>query len=588
MLAGSVMAEAKEDKGDFPLRYYLSLICVGVLVSFGGATILLHWHSTYLVANPDPLAVHCAFNALALAWVVRPGWIGFADLERKPITSVRLVIALIVLALACINIYVALSGPRIESNVWLRVLWLAAAALDLWALGVGTRQERRESKARAKDDDVTTDMVIIAEKATRIQPLWTLVLGLLYPLLFTLYWAAALTILMSGVVYAIAMSEALNNFRFAGWQLALDTFTQAAQTLPRALAPVAIALFVLFGGLLFGRAFWQTLLSIRYSDYNRELTDSDRAKILAASNDVVHYVRQLKIDRSLRLGFIVWLLIIIATIAACVGVILLANLFFGESFYGAARVAGYSWYFYRDYISVAGLCAIFTTVAIMFAASMADAYARRRYGHASFIRTIDPLISVTSDLRKHLLPDQERFLPDEFFDRHLRGYGKTAFALAALLIAFNLVLLYLGRKNYELVTENFIEYTDFWTTEIHRIGYGDLSAAEITCEARDREHFNLDYDLVVRAGARKLGLDTRKLIAHPDIWEHIDASLRAAKVPIRYAIDHPLFEQPHVAFNTAECTAEIISRAGPSGAARILKLLRATTDSGPNPDHSVH
>ena len=148
---------------------------------------------------------------------------------------------------------------------------------------------------------------------------------------------------------------------------------------------------------------------------------------------------------------------------------------------------------------------------------------------------------------------------------------------------------YLDRMSYVLLTESHIEYTDYWTTKVHRIGYGDVDSVRITCRGEDKDDLVLYYEIAFADGREALvsyfNFPRRfreHLNAHLPNWQRVDAKLRSAGVPVVHPVFNSITITNRHEFNERQCRTGLVELVGAETAEQVLALLEESpqTPSG--------
>ncbi|MFP4003788.1 MAG: hypothetical protein ACLFV8_08440, partial [Alphaproteobacteria bacterium] len=157
-----------------------------------------------------------------------------------------------------------------------------------------------------------------------------------------------------------------------------------------------------------------------------------------------------------------------------------------------------------------------------------------------------------------------------YIHRDLRRSVPLLIIPAILVLATSLFVLYLDRMDYDLLTEGYIETTDYWTSKVHRFSYGDVDAVEVACAEDDDGDLELSYVLKIGESRtiRAVDLDTprefrERLPERLEAWTKVDAKLRAAGVPVR-----------HAGFDADACRAGLTGLTGGERRDRVMPLLR--------------
>jgi hypothetical protein len=136
-------------------------------------------------------------------------------------------------------------------------------------------------------------------------------------------------------------------------------------------------------------------------------------------------------------------------------------------------------------------------------------------------------------------------------------------------------LLHLDRRNYELVTESFIEVVDYWSGTKSRFNYSDVTRVAVSCWRDDRrareggrldpfDHLRPSYLIYLPNGRAIDLLRGRDLTADLDAFEIVDVKLSAKHVRV------------DAVFTAAEqaCLEETVQSQPSSSHARLRQLLR--------------
>lgn len=185
----------------------------------------------------------------------------------------------------------------------------------------------------------------------------------------------------------------------------------------------------------------------------------------------------------------------------------------------------------------------------------------------------DPLfhyrLAVATDVRRGYFTPKSVFEPEQYVHNDFRRFARGCFLFTGILLVLNALFLYLDRMDYDLLTEDYIETTDYWTSKVHRLSYGDVEAVEVTCFETEDYDFKLSYVLKtgegrnIRAADFESLRDFREVLpARLDAWTKVDAKLRAAGVPVR-----------HADFDLQECREELDRLISAKLRRRVLPLL---------------
>ena len=139
---------------------------------------------------------------------------------------------------------------------------------------------------------------------------------------------------------------------------------------------------------------------------------------------------------------------------------------------------------------------------------------------------------------------------------------------------------YLDRMSYVLLTESHIEYTDYWTTKVHKIGYDEVDKVKITCRGKGINDLILEYDIEFADGRTALAAYfsfprrfRERLKGHLPDWQRVDAKLRSSGVPIVHPIFNSITITDRQEFNERQCRSGLVELVGAETAEQVLALL---------------
>lgn len=318
-----------------------------------------------------------------------------------------------------------------------------------------------------------------------------------------------------------------------------------------ALIPVPVILLLLVGGQGVLKAIGQAVDLAARPDANRTLTPDEIGLIRGAWLKLKGFLEDL--PKRSDVSFVYWLSIILLFAGLIAGYAYsFESSGFGALQFQQERTTGLDWFIYQDEIGFAEILAIFTFIFVIWASFMIVGLFWPEFAIHSDIESKtqsapqrDPRIllrrAIARGVRLHAIADVETFDPKSFLMRSWRGMTNWVVGATLLLIAATAGFWYLDRMDYVLITENYIVYTDYWTSAQHRIGYESIIEIRTSCNRNEENNVNAAYSFIID-GERRIevaSFATPREFQHFGReyanWSKADAKARAAGATVNYS-----------------------------------------------------
>ncbi|MFP3944913.1 MAG: hypothetical protein ACLFWF_13530 [Alphaproteobacteria bacterium] len=524
----------------------------------------------------EPIIVHCVLTALLLFWggellkeasdALTPD--GFA------VSSLMMIFVATDLQLAGWTLYE--SGP---GTAWAALLAVPAVLCgwNAWALMRDPLKSDPPEDGPHKDEPGGAGArTLLAAERSRIllRDPWE---NVLYGVAGSFVGAVVMFVPFS---WTELLLEAIFDRRFEGWAAFFESVGESFGLFAPFLEVGAIVMLAALGALAADAWLRQRRAGPGHRDPKRDLKPPELEFIEQAARRVREYAAPFKVDWAQFIVLTVFPLGLLAAFTMIGFALSGGGEGLGTETFEAWRTKGLDWYLYIDpagpgdgLLFVSTLVAVFCIPFILgnlwprFAVMGTLGFRRNR------VYKDDPYfhyrLAVATDVRRGYFTPGSAFDVEQYVYNDFRRFARGWFVFTGILVALNLLFLWLDRMDYDLLTEDYIETTDYWTSKVHRFGYGDVDAVEIACFEDEDYDFELSYVLEFAEGRSVRAIDLSSLRDFREVlprrleaWEKVDAKLRAAGVPVR-----------HGAFDLRDCRYELDRLAGEKLRRRILPLL---------------
>ena len=174
-------------------------------------------------------------------------------------------------------------------------------------------------------------------------------------------------------------------------------------------------------------------------------------------------------------------------------------------------------------------------------------------------------------VRRRRLAPWRTFSAAKFLQSCSTGIERPVYLSTAAVVSATAFFFYHDYNDYDLFTENHIEYVDYWSLETHKLLYGDVQKVELGCYSS--RGLNLDFTVVLRDSEKIDIIDSnqRTLKAQLSDYEKIDQKLRTAGVAYAFPQKSGVFNRGQSAFDR-RCLEKIEDRYDERTASRIESL----------------
>lgn len=402
-----------------------------------------------------------------------------------------------------------------------RRLWIIAlaapGALGVWNVfwHIASLQEVNAAAARAAPSPEDDEEAVAAEVAAAesIPAPWATLrdywrTALLYALLYT----GAIALIILAFFYHRVAEAALFKDWFVGWSAMANGLRNAMVAGAPALIPVPLVLLLIIGGQGVFKAIGQALDLASHPDADRALTPEETGLIRDAWLELEGFLKDL--PKRSDISFVYWSLIFLLFAGLAAGYALsFKGGGFGALPFQQERTAGLDWYIYRDTLGFAEVLAIFDFIFFIWSSFMivgliwpdlamhSDIESKKQSAPHRDLRIVLRR-AVARGVRLHAIGDIETFDPKSFLMKSWRGMTNWVVGATLLLITATAGIWYLDRMDYTLISEDYIMYTDYWTSAEHRAGYESIIAIETSCDRDEDNNLNAGYSFIFDEGRR--------------------------------------------------------------------------------------
>lgn len=549
---GALMDEAMESPERPPVFPILSRICIALLLAaFSSLLAGYRFGSFGAPETREFLEAHLVVTAMLLAAPDARFSDRFSGAARIGLVIVLMFVAFASAALGVSNFILAGKAViKVEAaRLWIAAL-AAPGALGLWKVfwHIASQQEVNQKNetaviapSPARDDDYAEAEA--AAEQTLPAPRATLQAYMRAAVLYSVLYTGVIAVVIIAFSYHRYANAALFNDWFAGWQSIGKAFVTALIAGAPTLIALAIVLLLLIGGQGIFKAIGQAIDLAAHPDADRTLTPEEIALIRDVWLKLEHFL--LARRGNSRVVAIYWLVIILFFVVLGLGFLFaLGDDGIGAFLFRPGRTAGLEWFIYRDGLGAADILACFTLMLVYSTLVMAvglvwpafaihsDLKSKSRTAPKYDVRTALRQ-AVARGVRLHLTENVDEFDPRSFLIRGWRSMTKWVAGATALLAAVNAGFWYLDRMDYLLITEDYIVYTDYWTSTTHKVGYNSIDKIKTAC-GRDKDDylwirygFSLDNDRVIEVASFSNPREFRRLGADIANWSKADATARA-------------------------------------------------------------
>lgn len=92
-------------------------------------------------------------------------------------------------------------------------------------------------------------------------------------------------------------------------------------------------------------------------------------------------------------------------------------------------------------------------------------------------------------------------------------------------------------SSYALLTDNGVEYADYWTGQRHSVPYAAVRSVTVTCVSTGDNHIDAGYEIDAGGKSISLAVDPRELEDRVAFLTHVDSILRASGARFQHRID---------------------------------------------------
>lgn len=510
------MDETKEPQEKPPVFPRLNRIVIALLLAAFAA--LLSGYRFGSFGTPETrefLAAHLAITALLLA---APG-AQFLDRFAGG-TRVALVILLMLFAMASAMLGISnliLAGKALvkfdAARLWIVAL-TAPGVLGVWKYfwHIASQQEANQGNGNAAitPSPERNEAAIAAEAAaaqTIPAPRATLQAYLRAAIFYAVYLEGFLALIIIAFAYYYFVDAALFSDWFAGWGALIRAFRAGIVAGAPTLIPVPIILLLFVGGQGVFKAIGQAIDLAVHPDADRALNPAEIMLIRDTSRKLEDFLKAQ--PKNPRVVTVYFLSIVLFFVLLGLGILFsFSNYGMGAFLFRPERTGGLEWFIYRDEIGVAEILAVFTFIFVYWALVMAiglfwpafaihsDLESKSQTAPNYDVRVVLRQ-AIARSVRLHMVTDVDAFDPQSFLMRGWRSMTGWVAGITALLAAVNAGFWYLDRMDYALITEDYIVYTDYWTSKSHKVGYDSVARIETSCHRDSDDQLQIGYDFVL-------------------------------------------------------------------------------------------
>ncbi len=271
----------------------------------------------------------------------------------------------------------------------------------------------------------------------------------------------------------------------------------------------------------------------------------------------------------------------------------------GYQLFEPDRTAGLDWALYIDYYGPSRFLAVFWFIIAYWAVWIAIGLLWRDFGVYAALkskRRDRPLLDffgyyaeqIVTAIRSGKIRQMSELKPSRIVGQTALRQAAIGFPLALVATGIFGGIWYLDRMDYRLLTDNYIEYTDYWTSRVHRIRYSDVSAVNVTCRGKNKDKLVLYYEIEFADGKSALVANfgsprhfRERLPGHLQNWARADASIRAGGGQFVYPVFNSILITDRQEFNPEQCIAGLDALVGKPVRDKVMALLaKPQTPSG--------
>ena len=524
----------------------VSFIASGPLAIHMGVMSLVFWYSKKLLSAP--------YEMPSIATAVGSGFLNTA------LYGVMAVNAILV------GVYIF---DFDVNRLW--IVSLLAPALLAWRVQeqLDAHGAARDEHLTAENDDELSDAEVYSE-ITRKSPMQALRGGL-----GDLKWQliviiCTVLVIVIGFIYYYYLSAAFLDGDVWSFNRINRVISASVEGMLPTIIGLVVAVTLIFGSISLWNAFSKWRLKQQQDDIDRQLTDYEVGLIEHCTQVLEDYVANRQYPSIVK--YVYWLVVLgwFAVMAGSIFLMIIGD-GLGASLFKPDRVEGLGWFIYVDGIGVAEVLIVFILIVGYFALfshlfrNWTDLTEHNLLKAKTEHYDSDELLGklredLAMDVRKYIITSKASFDPAAYLKSRAKSYGKWMNITTGALLFITICFWVLDRRDYELITEDYVQYTDYWTGEQTQIPLSSIRGIRITCKANEKDNLDIGYGLVVDDDTKiNIVTNGREANERLDNLEYLDEILDRLGIE-KIAASNKKF--PNL-FDAEECADQLSNRDSP-------------------------
>lgn len=477
--------------------------------------------ATQLIANGAVLLL----NSLARAGRLRPLEAAVSILVNAPLVF-----------LGGVDIYIAYCG---FANSWPLVALVIPGALSIWASGWFGGSSGDDADAEGSEEPTGPDI-----EAPR--PFETIREFAIIGFVYAVSWGAILFELALSVAWGRLLEGALIDHRdvapAAMWDV-LKSFVSTGPLVRIGVYPAFILVLML--GMGIWAALWQSWRKQR--EPIAELSRADATFIDRTLQETVDWLMQHRprFAWAAMPGFLVFFF---ACIVAAPLLVALGQYEVVPVWVESHRVL-HGWHFIDTSLGPSIVIALFAGMAVavainLYLARVFPAYAIALAGYrlepknAKRAQTVERFRNAVARMvRRGEISPLRRPEPREIVELQSREFRGLILWSAAALLAVTVFFVWRDYGSYTLLTDDHVEYADYWTGQRHAVPYAAVRSVTVQCQSIGNNKIDAGYEIDTGGKSISLAADPRELEDRVSVLLRVDSILRADGARFQRQVD---------------------------------------------------
>jgi hypothetical protein len=243
----------------------------------------------------------------------------------------------------------------------------------------------------------------------------------------------------------------------------------------------------------------------------------------------------------------------------------------GSQYFEAMRTASHEWAIYSDPYGPSRFIGVFWFITVYWTIWITVGLLWRDFGVYAALKSEErkkPVLvfldryaaEVEAEIRSGKVRQFSAFKPSRIVGRTVLRHALICFPLSLVLTVAFAGFWYLDRMDYRLLSERGIEYTDYWTSAVHRSGYFTVSDVRVTCRGKNKDKLILRYEVEFDGANSAMVAEftyprqyRERLAGHLRNWKRVDGAVRSAGARFVYPVFNSIVISNRQEFNEAQC-----------------------------------